>query len=588
MFKQFNINPGIVREQTELAAEGNWYDADKVRFKMGKPQAMRGWQRKTPQFLGTARNIITWSDLISEKYMAWGTESKLYVYEGDTYSDITPIVSTVTITNKLNTTTGSTKIVVSIAGHPENTGDYIYITSMAATVGGNVFLSGGYQVSVIGTDSFAIDFVSLATATSGSTGVATVNYLLATGSSLATEGTGYGTGPYGVSTYGTPRSGTGFSLQMRQWSLDTWGEDLIANPRGGAIYVWVQNNGQNTRAQIVSAAPSVNDVVIVSPVDRHMLSFGCADYSGNYDPMLLRWCSQNDYNDWTASIANTAGAIRMGAGSQIIGAKRSKTQINVWTDEAMHGVQFVGAPAIFQINQVGANCGLIGPHAATELNGGAIWMGPRNFHNFNNVVAVIPCPIQRYIFDDINLTQAWKIYAGVNSEFNEVIWLYCSSNSTECDRYAIYNPVEGHWTFGTTKWTCWEDLHTFNNIITGGSDQYIYDNEPEGVYSGDGVAYESFVESAAIDLEDGDQILYIDRCIPDFVLNTGEVVMRLIGRRYPNGAATTKGPYTIDSTTESFRTRLRARQVSIKITSSTVSDWRLGATRFNIQPDGLR
>ena len=588
--------PGFNRENTRYAEQGHWFDGDHVRFRDGTPQVVRGYARRGTVFDGTPRDTITWVDFNSSRMIGFGTESKLYVNEGALDFDVTPIVSVVTVTNGLTTAAGSTRILVSATGIGFENGNYIAFTSQTVTVGGNIFLnniSEAYEVSVVGAASFAVNVLTTAAATSASAGGAvTLHRLLPQGPSVAQPGFGWSAGTYGLSTYGTVRTTSNITINIRQWSLLNWGEDMLANPRGGRIYQWDASNGPETRAVIVSASPTINNSILVTPDSQFAISLGCTDAAGDYDPLLVRWSSQENYNDWTASATNTAGSNPLGTGSKIVGGMHSRQAVMIWTDTATHTMQYVGGPFVFRFRHVGDNTGLIAPHGAAEFNGIPFWMGEDNFFVWQGgAVQTLDCTVRRYIFDNLNRTQQGKIFAGINAEFNEITWLYPSLNSTECDSYVSYNPLENYWVYGTGKFTTWADRGVFNTIITGGSDSFLYDNEPDGVFTAEGQSLSSFIESASFEIKSGNDIMLIRRIIPDVSISTGgSVDFTLKTKQYPQATQeTVKGPYIIQPGTEKVDFRARGRQARIRIDCSVAgTDWKYGSMRLQIQSDGGR
>jgi len=588
--------PGFNRENTRYAEKGHWYDGNHVRFRDGTPQNIRGYNKRGGGvFDGTARDLITWVDFTDSPLIGFGTEKKLYVYEGGVNYDVTPIESVTTATNALNTTSGSTRIVVSATTGIQN-GDYVAFTSQTTTVGGNVFLDDittAYEVSVIGAGSFAVDIATTAAETSASAGGdISINLLLETGTSIAQPGFGWSAGTYGLSTYGTPRTTSNIIIEPTQWSLATWGEDMLANRRGGRIYHWDATTGPEVRAVLVTASPSISNSILVTPDSQFAISLGCTNEVGVYDPLLVRWSAQEDFNDWTASATNTAGSNPLSTGSKIVGGMHSRQAVMIWTDTATHTMQFVGGPFVFRFRHVGDNTGLIGPHAAAEFNGIPFWMGDTNFFVWQGgAVQTLDCTVRRYVFDDFNRTNSDKVYAAINSEFNEITWLYPSAASLECDRYVSYNPLENYWVYGTGKFTAWEDKGTFDTIITGGSDSYLYNNEPEGVYTADGALLSSYIESASFEIDSGNQMMLIRRLIPDVSISpSGQVKFEITTKRYPQATEeTTKGPFVIQPGTEKIDFRSRGRQARIKIDCSTAGvAWKYGSMRLQIQPDGGR
>ena len=448
-------------------------------------------------------------------------------------------------------------------------------------------------MSVIAAGSFAVDITTTAAETSASAGGdITINRLLETGTSISQPGFGWSAGTYGLSTYGTPRTTSNIVVEVTQWSLATWGEDMLANRRGGRIYHWDATNGPEVRSVLVTASPSVNNSILVTPDSQFAISLGCTNEAGAYDPLLVRWSSQENFNDWTASATNTAGSNPLSTGSRIIGGMHSRQAVMIWTDTATHTMQYVGGPFVFRFRHIGDNTGLIAPHAAAEFNGIPFWMGDTNFFVWQGgAVQTLDCTVRRYIFDDLNWDQRDKIFAGINSEFNEITWLYPSVNSLECDRYVSYNPLENYWVYGTGKFTTWSDTGIFDNIITGGSDSYLYNNEPVGVYTADGDLLSSFIESASFEIDSGNQMMMIRRLIPDVsISDPGQVKFTIKTKRYPQASEeTVKGPFVIQPGTEKVDFRARGRQANIKIDCSTAGvAWKYGSMRLQIQPDGGR
>jgi hypothetical protein len=323
-----------------------------------------------------------------------------------------------------------------------------------------------------------------------------------------------------------------------------------------------------------------------------MVAFGTNTITSVFDPLLVRWSSQEDYNEWVPSINNTSGEQQVGDGSKIVGALDSRNQTLIWTDNALHGMIYVGTPFIFSFQQLGTNCGLLGPHAGIEADGTAFWMSNKNFFMYNGQLRILPIPISNYVFNDINFYYTDKVFCGFNKEFTEVTWLYPSSSSTECDRYVSFNLSQECWTYGTAFWTTWEDKKLYQNILTTGSDSYLYDNEPAGVYTGDGVAITSYLQSGDFDLDTANVgQVFIDRIIPDmnFQTSTSNAYFTINFKRYPQSSTkVTKGPFLITPTTEKINLRGRGRVANYKIENgpATGSAWGIGGFTADIMPDG--
>lgn len=609
---KLNFKPGINRESTEYAEEGSWYNGDKVRFRQGRPENLRGYvKRVTTPFDGTARDIITWSDNDAYKFASFGTEKKLYEYNNDENIDITPIkevsvgtnvLAIVTIdgtNNGFYTVATETTIIVSVSSHGAETGDFVTFTS-STSIGGNQDLSGRtFNVSVINSNRFHFETTVAAESTQNRVGTATLKYLLPTGTNIAITNLGYGADVYnagvsvtGVRAWNQPASASNIITRSTQWSLDTFGEDIIACRRGSRIFKWDTTiESTPDRAVIISASPSVNNYILISPNDRHVVAFGSTEFgTGTFNPMLVRWSDQNNYNNFTPSVSSTSGENILTDGTEIVGAVRSRNAVNIWTDNSIWLMTFTGPPFVFSFQQAGTNCGLIGPHAAVDFDGISIWMGKDNFYAFDGQVRNLDCTVRRYIFENFNRNAEDKVYAGINSEFKEIIWLYCSSESTEPDKYVIYNPLEKTWSFGTTTYTTYDDKDVFGNTITTDISSYLIDNEPPQIFTANGQPQASFIESAAFDIEDGNEMMFMDRLIPDFTLNNGNLKFSIIAQNFPVNDAVTKGPFTITPATKKVDLRARGRQASILVSSEGTggTEWRYGSLRLSLQEDGLR
>lgn len=565
------FRPGLDRSSTPYASEGTWYDSGRVRFRDGFPETMRGrttFVVSASTHIGTPRTIMSWAQNDGVANIGMGTEAKLYINQVSTYFDITPVRASTASSLTLSTLVNSREVNVSITSHGLTTGDYVVFTSMAATIGGNVYLSGNeYLVSVSTANIFNFQYGSSATATSTGAGSFNIDYLLPSGTSID------------VST-----------TDLRNWSLSSYGEDLLANPTGGRIYWWDRTNGVNVRAVLVTASPSTNDVMLVSEEARHVLSFGTVDTDNIYQPLLVRWSAANNFNDWTASVGNAAGSLLIQGGSRITGAVLTKSAILVWTDSTLHALDYVGGNFVFRNRKLGDICGLTGLHGMIQANDVVYWMSHSNLFYYDGQVKVLECPIQRDVFSRLNRTHDRKIAGYVDSRFSEIGWLIPTSTS-ECDNAVIYNFNDKTWWWTPLSYSYLYESHRVEGIIGGltTTNQLAY-HEPPGVFADDGVAYESFVSSANFDLGEGDDIMFMDRYIPDFVFNsTGTVNMTLTAMRYPNLVGNVKGPYTITSTTSKVDFRARGRHAAIRLACSTVnSSWRAGKLRLNMQPDGRR
>ena len=710
---KFDFKQGFNRETTQYAEEGKWFDGNRVRFRAERPENMRGYATKvSTAFDGSARDLIAWKDNSNKKRALFATPEKVYEHDGDRITDITPITTIVTLANVFGTSSGSTRVCCSDGSHGRQKGDYVLFTS-AAVFGSDVSLTGNvYQItSIVDTNVFTISISGNAGATSTQAGSATFNYYIATGTSVASQGVGYGASDYNAadptsiglskisSTSGNalvtvscasahggvandfivfqntsidsvaatiggnlnltkPAAGgpeftivsvngtqviisaaanasasgdvtsslnmtalvykqtggggsgrawnaeasadaTDLALDIAQWSMDNWDENVLLNRRGSNIYYFItQASTSPVRATTVTTSPISVNSVIVSPNDRHVIALGANEFSptatvsGTFNPMLVRWSDQGSRTNWVPSVSSTAGEVVLTDGTRIVGGVRSKNAINIWTDNSLWLMEFAGPPFTFKFQQAGTNCGLIGPHAGIDYNGVTYWMGFDNFYANTGQVEVLDCTVRRFVFDKLNTSYYDKVYAGINSEFKEIIWLFVSNNSTECDSYVIFSPDEGYWVYGDTFFTTFKDREIFGNTITTGATttgNFLYNNEPAGVFTGDGETLTSFIESADFDVDDGNAIMFMNRIIPDFDLSTGKIKLELISKQYPESTDSITKEFDITNTTQKVDLRARGRQAKVRVScAANNASWKWGSIRLALQGDGGR
>ena len=382
-------------------------------------------------------------------------------------------------------------------------------------------------------------------------------------------------------------SGSGIEVDARTWSFDTWGEDLVASINDQPLITWDASAGVSSRATLINdtttsdaTCPDTTRGVIVSTPDRHLVALA-AD-----DPLRVRWASQETTSTWTAAATNTAGSQLLTGGSKIIGAKRTRGQILIWTATTLHSMTFRGPPYIFGFRELATGCGLGSPNGVVEIGGNVFWIGVNQFFGFDGAVKPIPSSVSNHVFDDFNLNQIEKVVAGLNKQHNEVFWFYPSSGSAENDRYAKYNYRENAWDVGTMVRTAWVDASTFTNNVGASSDGYLYQHEV-GV-DADGSAMTSYIQSADIDIGDGEEVMFVDRMIPDATI-TGTLDSYVKTRKHPADSYTTKGAFAMSATTKRVNPRARGRQIAVRFESTRVGDnWRLGSTRIDMNPDGGR
>jgi hypothetical protein len=613
------LKPGIDKQNTEYGAEGGWIDGDYIRFRYGLPEKLGGWTPFGPSqayLVGLTSNVFTWNDLQGSPHVIAGTDRKLYGFYGGTWFDITPLRDTTSAgAVTFAAVDGSDIVTVSDANHGAIAGDFVTFSD-AVSLGGNViatYLNAEFQIQdVLDSGSYTIKIgVTADSSDTGDGGAAVVGeYQINIGFGVAYFDFGWGTGTWGQSTWGTPRSASaGLSLSPRIWQFDAFGEDIICQLFDGGIYLF-DASSPTSRAVAISGAPTKSKYAVVSTPDRHLVCLGTEDSIGSpvtQDPMFVRFSNQEDLNTFAESATNTAGGQRLTDGSEIITATRSRGQILIWTDTALHGMQYVGPPYTFGFQQLGANCGCLAPHAAVDVNGVAFWMGPEAFYVFDGTVKKLPCTVQDYVFEDINLVQKLKFHAGVNSQFNEVTWWYCSAGEDYIDRFVTFNYLENVWSTGSMPRTAWSDIGTYEKPLAA---DYLEDSnaatvstiygltagrtrvyfQEDGV-NGDGAPINSYIKSGYFDIGDGDNMLYMRRFIPDFKNQVGNLTVHLLLRAYPQATAepSSLDPYVITPSTEKVDTRARGRQISLRIESEDVdNNWRFGTLRVDLQPDGLR
>lgn len=607
---ELNFQVGVVKEKTRLDANGFWTDADKIRFRFGRPELIGGWQRvvdpsEASKIFGVPRALTSVRNRLGQPAAVIGTDQGLFSSELSTFYNITPIVSTLSTSNILSTTAGSTNVIVSVSSHNLVTGTLVEIVSVGTTIGGNILIcpststTATYAVSVVDANSFSIDPGVTAVATSVATGGAiTIGFNYPAGGRSTVLQAGWGTGNWGGNFgWGTPAGAV--PVRLRQWSLDLWGTDIMAVPSNGQLLYWDTGTGIASRATIVTAAPSINQIVRVASEARHVLLYGTHDVSGEYSPLLIRWCSQEDFTDWTPTATNTAGDYPLPSrGSEIRAVNRVNDKTAILTDNDLFIQSYIGGNDVFGFTAAGERCGVISRNAAVEYGGVLYWMSVSGqFFKYDGRLQSLPCTVLRFVYDNLDEFQTDKIYAGTNSTFDEIIWFYPSKDSPdgENDRYVIFNTRENHWTIGTLNRTVWEDIGTFNYPLAIDNDSANLYYQEIG-YTADGSVLASNLEGAYFDQEGGNNILFVNKFVPDFsnlADNTpysGTLQINLRARKYPGGPVISKGPFAVTGATQKTSVRLRGRELAIQIQSSTSSDlpWRMGQLRMAIEPDGLR
>jgi len=623
---KFTFNPGINKEMTDLMSKGGWTDGNLVRFRKGLPEKIGGWAKNTVNtFLGACRALIGWVSLDSTKYLGLGTNLKYYVKEGNSFNDVTPLRSTTAAGDvTFSATNGSSTVTVADTAHGAVANDFVTFSG-ASSLGGNInsnVLNQEYQIAtIVNANSYTITAKNTSGVTvtanasdSGNGGSSVVGkYQINTGLNVYLPSTGWGVSTWGDGTWGSAAA-VSFANQLRLWSHDAFGEDLVINPRAGGIFFWDESSGVNNRAVNITSlsganlAPTVGLQTIVSDIDRHVIVLGAdpivgSARSGSSDPLLIAFSDQESVTVWEPTATNTAGDIRLSSGSQIVGGLRARQEILIWTDTSLYSMQFVGAPFTFGVNLINENVGMISPNAAVNAPDGVYWMARDGFYKYTGSVQRVPCSVLNYVLDDLNNTQSFKIFAFSNKEFNEIGWFYASSGSDDIDRYVNYNYLEGVWSIGQLSRTAWLDEGIFENPLAteGSSNSSVLYNHESGDDDDGSPMDNVFIESGDIDIEQGEQFGFVSRIIPDVKFfgdtpTTGQINFVVKTRNFPGENLTTNSTNNVTSSTKQNFIRARGRQMVFRVQSDDDADtgvrlgfkWRLGINRFDIKTDGRR
>ena len=607
------FKPGIDKQDSAYSAgdQRKYIDSDFVRFHYGKPERWGGWTNlpnPNKTLVGVVRDTHSWVGLDGLRYLALGTDRKLYIYSEGAVYDITPIRETQALTNPF-TTNGTTTVSVADTSHNAKQGDFVTFDSFSSIDG--LDMNQEFEItSITSANAYTVTHTSTASgSTSGGGGSGNAKYQINVGPATSTYGLGWGTDTWGSGTWDTASSSSDVVLVGRNWSLDNFGEDLIATVLDGGTFVWDTSGGLSARATALSNAPTASRFSLVSTDTRHLLIFGTETTigsTGTQDDLFFRFSDREDATDYTPVSTNEAGSLRISDGSRIIGAVKSAGQILVWTDTSLHGIQFVGTPFTFGLRQLGANAGLIAQHAAIEVNGVAYWMSDDAFYLYDGVVKKMPCSVQDFVFDDISYTNKNDIAVGLNTAYNEIIWYYPSANASQIDRAVAYNYLEGSWytlSLGRTTWlgayvyekpiateysaSATANVSTILGLTAGSS--FVYEHE-SGNNQADGTAITAFLETGSVEIADGDQLMSVSKLVPDFKNLANTMTATLTLEQYPQSSANVTTSGSITSTTEKISVRGRGRAVKIKYQTNTVDDtpWRLGSQKIQLRPDGRR
>ncbi len=620
-FAKFKFKPGINKEGTNYSNENGWFDADKIRFRKGRPEKIGGWEKHSANtFIGTCRKIHVYSDIEQTKYKILGTHKKLYALEGNVYNDITPIRTTTSAGDvTFAATNGSSTITATDTSHGAIIGDFVTFSG-ASSLGGNItaaVLNQEYEVvSVPNNNSFTFTAkntsgteVTANSSDSGNGGSSVVGtYQINVGLDTYVSSTGWGVGSWGAGGFGstTPLSLTN---QLRLWTIDNFGDDVIAAPRGGPIYYWDESSGLTTRAVEASTRSGASNTpvavsqLLMSDIDRHVIALGCNPIgSSTIDPLLVRFSDSENAVDWTPTATNSAGGVRLSTGSLIIGGLQTRQEILIWTDVGVVSMRFVGQPFVFSFNEIATGMSLISPNGAATAGGVVYFMDDGAFYQYAGSVQKLPCTVLDYIFSDFNQTQSYKVFAAANPKYNEIIWFYPSADSTEINRYVTYNYLENNWSIGTTNdgfvRTAWNPSYSLDYPLAASKNDtsglnYLYDQEFG--FLADGSGFTAFIESADFDLDPaGEKFMFISKLIPDLEFrkssdtgNTVDIVIK--GRDYPLQDLSILSTTSVTPSSTFANIRGRSRQSAIRVSNSTGDfGWRLGDIRLELRQDGKR
>ena len=679
------FRPGTNRESTNYGNEGGWYQTNKVRFRSGQPEKIGGWAKdngalstaiagvtttiltpSTGTLWGVCRSMWNWITLSGYNLLSLGTNLKYYIQNGPggNFYDVTPLRETTGAgAATFAATTGSSTIVVTDSGYNGQTGDFVTFSG-AVGLGGNVtaaILNAEFQITYISSSTYSITVSVVATAGDSGNGGASVvaAYQISTGGDVYTVGVGWGAGGWGGVTTGyastgwgsAAPAGLGIGIQLRTWSQSNFGENLVFNPRGGAMYYWDTNANPTIfdRGVVIAAGatisgltvdstcPSIANFITVSDSSRFVIAFGTNDPTGVYattalDPMQIRWSDQESIWTWTPAITNQAGDYRLSHGSAIITAQQTRQEILVFTDSAIYSMQYLGPPYVWSFQILGDNISIAGPNAVASATNITYWMGLDQFYMYSGRVEILPSTLREYVFTDINKSQSFQFVSGTNEGYNEVWWQYCSANSNVIDRYVIYNYKDNVWYYG--DWnnyaganqgrTAWLDSALRASPmataygVAGGSTNAILVYHEDGVDDGTvnpAVPIVANVQSSDFDIGDGNNFGFVWRLIPDLTFDGSDVnqptaYFTAIPRTFPGAAY---GPsndpavtstqnyqnqitYNIQQFTQQVYVRIRGRQMAFRVSSGTTGNaldglgvqWQLGAPRIDIRPDGRR
>jgi len=640
MLRKLIFRPGVNKDISDYSAEGGWYNTNKVRFVQGFPKKIGGFAKYTVSaFIGICRSLYNYTPSGVSNFMAIGTSKKVYLDTGGTITDITGVRLTSGAGDATFAATNtSASITVTENSHGANAGDYVTFSG-AASLGGNItaaVINKEYVIDSV-TDGNIYKFTATATANSsdsGNGGGSTVaQYQMPVGLDLSTQGLGWGTDGWNELGWGVASAiADGVYLPLRLVHFTKYFDDLVYNARytvdgddSGQIYYWANNSALNTRAVLLSTLGSASDVptkvtqVLISQDNTSgtLLALGCVPYGGSaQDPLAVRWSDATVIQNWTPSDLTTAGSLNVQNGSAIMTGVPTSNETLIFTESSVNSLKFIGGFEVFRLDEISNYVSLISPNAAINVDSVVYWMGTNKFYMYNGRVQTLPCTLDDHVFKNFNGAQTDQFFAGLNAEFHEIWWFYCSgdadgSASETIDRYVVYNYLDNIWFHGECDdnfdRTAWSDSTTREYPQAASDDGFIYNHEFGN--DADGSALSASITSASVSLDEGDRFTLVRKIIPDmnFVGSDNNVTpsasMSIDTKNFPGSSATTTSTSpsgsalnttavnqsTIDEFTEQIHVRARGRQLSIKINSTTTGvAWQLGTPRAEVRPDGRR
>ena len=666
--RKLQLLPGINLERSQTLNQTQLALCNLIRYYAGLPQKLGGWLAlNTTPFIGTARAVAGWADIIGNAYGAVGTEQRLQALIGGSLYDITPIAATDNPAVSCTTSHGGLNVTIQDASYSPGVGDWIMLqthisaggivlygdyqvqavtdathyvvhtttnatssgtggavaayttTNGSATVSvglvahglvigsiytagvsttvATVVISGEYSVvSVTDANNFTITASTTANASttaSENSGNARIAYLLPTGYAVNTPLSGYGVGDYGSGDWGLSNTSQSTGI-LRQWSLDHWGQYLIATPAGGAIYYW--NPPGVTPATVISSnAPLYNNVVFVMPQEQILVSCG-AETGGTLEPTLVRWCDAGDFTTWTATATNQAGSFQIPSGSKIVGALAIDLGAMIWTDVDLWTMSYQGLPFVFGFSRLATGCGLLAQRAAVVIGAQVIWLSSRGFfsRSFSGVMPM-ECPVIDFLLNNLDQTQVEQVHAAPNTVFNEAAWFFPIAPTSPIYSasapigYIKLNYVENVWDYGQSSQyqrTAWVGRSPLGNPV--GADTAGLLQQHEVGYDANGTGMRWSWQTGYFDISDGEDYVFVDLLIPDFVtVGSPAIQIEVLVTNYPDTAPVVYGPYTVTPDTQFISPRVRGRQVAIAVSGSDLGTFnRLGAIRYRFAPDG--